>query len=62
MRFWENGLHPWDVAAGIVIVREAGGFVSEINGKRYELGAKDILATNDRLHQRLQSVLSSTTP
>ena len=57
--FWENGLNPWDVAAGIVIVREAGGFVSEINGKRYELGAKDILATNDSLHQKLQSVLSS---
>ena len=57
--FWENGLNPWDVAAGIVIVREAGGFVSEINGKRYELGAKDILATNDSLHQKLQLVLSS---
>ena len=60
--FWENGLSPWDVAAGIVIVREAGGFVSEINGKRYELGAKDILATNDSLHQKLQLVLSSVSP
>lgn len=55
--FWENGLNPWDVAAGVVLVREAGGFVSEINGKRYQLGAPDILAANDSLHQPLQRLL-----
>ena len=51
--YWENGLSPWDVAAGILIVREAGGFVTEIGGRRYELGAADILAANDALHEPL---------
>ena len=51
--YWENGLQPWDVAAGILIVREAGGFVTEIGGRRYELGAPDILAANDGLHEAL---------
>ena len=51
--YWENGLHPWDVAAGVLIVREAGGFVTEIGGRRYELGAPDILAANDGLHEPL---------
>ena len=57
--FWENGLHPWDVAAGVLIVREAGGFVTEINGSRYELGAPDILAANDGLHEPLQKLLAA---
>ena len=48
----------WDVAAGVVLVREAGGFVNEINGKRYMLGSPDILATNDPLQGTLQKLLS----
>ena len=48
--FWEFGLHPWDVAAGILLVREAGGFVTEISGRSYALGAPDILAGNGGLH------------
>ena len=59
--YWENGLHPWDVAAGLLIVREAGGFVSEIGGRRYELGAPDILAANDALHESLVKLLSKGT-
>ena len=45
--FWENGLNQWDVAAGILLVREAGGFVTDLHGSRYELGADIILATNE---------------
>lgn len=60
--FWENGLDPWDVAAGILIMREAGGFVTEINGRRYELNAPDILATNDPLHEPLVKILASAQP
>jgi myo-inositol-1(or 4)-monophosphatase len=56
--FWENGLRQWDVAAGILMVREAGGFVSEIGGKRYELGAPDILAANYELHEKLIDLLN----
>jgi myo-inositol-1(or 4)-monophosphatase len=55
--YWENGLNPWDVAAGILIVREAGGFVTDLGGQRYELGAKNILATNDGLHHKLSKLL-----
>ncbi|MGD8809719.1 MAG: inositol monophosphatase family protein [Gammaproteobacteria bacterium] len=51
-------MNPWDVAAGLLIVREAGGFVTELNGKRYELGAPDILAANDSLHDPLVRLFS----
>ena len=55
--YWENGLNPWDVAAGVLLVREAGGQVSDIAGRRYELGAADICAANDQLHQPLRKLL-----
>ena len=55
--FWEIGLHPWDVAAGLLLVREAGGFVTDLQGRRYELGAEDVLATNEGLHRKLIGLL-----
>lgn len=55
--FWETGLSPWDIAAGIVLVREAGGYVSEINGKNKMMGTGSILAANDRLHAPLGKLL-----
>jgi myo-inositol-1(or 4)-monophosphatase len=54
--FWEFDLKPWDVAAGILIVREAGGTVSQIDGAACELGAPSILATNARTHQEMTRV------
>ncbi|HJW42803.1 MAG TPA: inositol monophosphatase family protein [Rhizomicrobium sp.] len=48
--FWERGLHPWDVAAGILLVREAGGIVSDLSGGGDALNAGHMLATNDYLH------------
>jgi myo-inositol-1(or 4)-monophosphatase len=48
--FWEFGLSAWDVAAGIVLVREAGGFVTPLSGRGDPLGAPAILAANDQLH------------
>lgn len=48
--FWELGLSPWDVAAGIVIVREAGGFVTDLADGGDMLYGGGILAANDRLH------------
>jgi myo-inositol-1(or 4)-monophosphatase len=47
--FWEFGLAPWDVAAGILLVREAGGFVSDIDGGGDPLNGDSILAANDGL-------------
>lgn len=55
--FWEFGLNPWDVAAGIMLVREAGGFVTEIGGRAYRLGAPHILAGNGSLHTQLDKTL-----
>jgi myo-inositol-1(or 4)-monophosphatase len=48
--FWETGLKPWDMAAGIVIVREAGGFVTDVTGGEDMFGTGSIVAANDRIH------------
>jgi myo-inositol-1(or 4)-monophosphatase len=48
--FWEYGLHDWDIAAGALIVEEAGGSVSTVDGVRSYLGEGNILATNGRVH------------
>lgn len=50
--FWEFGLHPWDIAAGSLIVEEAGGSVSDTNGNMLDLFGKDILATNGIIHKK----------
>ena len=55
--FFEYSLHPWDVAAGILIVREAGGKVTDINGKEAEVGSGHYLASNGLLHGRIKSQL-----
>lgn len=57
--YWENGLNPWDVAAGIVLVREAGGFVSDLRGGRAMMSGGGILATNAELHNPLRSLVAS---
>jgi len=49
--FWERGLNPWDVAAGLLLVREAGGLVTDLRGKKYDLDTDDILASNERIHR-----------
>lgn len=55
--FWEFGLSPWDVAAGIVIVREAGGLVGEISGRANMLHGGSILATNSNMYDPLGKML-----
>ena len=55
--FWEFGLSPWDVAAGIVLVREAGGFVTDLKGGAARLGGPSIVAANDRLHAPVRRML-----
>ena len=44
--FWELGLNPWDTAAGILLVTEAGGAVTRINGDTYDINKKDIVSSN----------------
>lgn len=55
--YWERGLSPWDMAAGIVIVREAGGLASDISGGQEMLANGTILASNANLHGRMLKVL-----
>ena len=56
--FWEFGLKPWDVAAGLVIVSEAGGTFCDMRGGPYELGGPHLAATNGRLQQDLLKVFA----
>jgi myo-inositol-1(or 4)-monophosphatase len=53
--FWERGLAPWDVCAGIVMVREAGGVVTGIKGPEDPLAGGSLLAGNDSLHPVLKA-------
>ena len=59
--FWEVGLSPWDIAAGIVIVREAGGFVTDIKGGNHMIGLGDIIAANGRLHAPMHKLIREAT-
>lgn len=49
--FWEFGLHAWDVAAGALIVREAGGRVTQVDGSPHTVESPSILATNAHVHE-----------
>ena len=51
--FWEFDLHPWDTAAGILIVSEAGGKVTKLDGSDYSIYNNEILATNGEIHQKM---------
>ena len=56
--FWESGLEPWDVAAGMLIVKEAGGFVTDFRGGDRAIERAEILAANDGLHSRLHKLVA----
>jgi myo-inositol-1(or 4)-monophosphatase len=51
--FWEFNLNPWDTAAGILLVTEAGGRVTDFSGDPYKLDSREILASNGRIHAEL---------
>ncbi|HEX9006168.1 MAG TPA: inositol monophosphatase family protein [Bacteroidota bacterium] len=55
--FWEISLNPWDMAAGVLIVREAGGRVTDFQGRPVDIYRKEILATNGRIHEECMAVL-----
>ena len=55
--FWESGLNSWDVAAGALLVREAGGYVTDYDGRQAVVEAGTIIAANDRLHAPLERML-----
>jgi myo-inositol-1(or 4)-monophosphatase len=55
--YWERALSPWDMAAGIVILREAGGLVSDLANGQDMLTTGNILATNSQLHGPMLKLL-----
>lgn len=56
--YYEGGLKPWDVAAGVLIVKEAGGLVTDLKGNDYLFESEYILATNKNIHNELIEVLN----
>jgi myo-inositol-1(or 4)-monophosphatase len=56
--FWEADLAPWDVAAGILLVREAGGFVTDFRGGDRAMERSEFLAGNDVLHSKLHKLVA----
>ena len=58
--FWEFGLSPWDIAAGILLVREAGGYLSDMSGGHGMMASGDVLAANDHLHLPLAALIKET--
>ncbi|GAB7140134.1 inositol monophosphatase family protein [Deferribacterales bacterium RsTz2092] len=57
--YYESTLRPWDMAAGIVIVEEAGGKVTDLAGKPFRLGLDYLLATNGKVHEEFLRELNS---
>jgi myo-inositol-1(or 4)-monophosphatase len=53
--FWEFGLKPWDTAAGVLLIEEAGGKVSDFAAAPYKLGGPMILATNGLIHEEMRA-------
>ncbi len=57
--FWEFDLHPWDLAAGSLVVEMAGGKLSNFQGKKFSVYHGQVLATNGRIHESMVEVLNS---
>ena len=60
--FWEHGLQAWDIAAGIVMVKEAGGVVTDMRGGDQMLSNGAVVSANDPLHPQLLKLLNSAKP
>ena len=60
--YWERGLSAWDLAAGIILVEEAGGCVTAYDQSSFDIRSGRVLATNGQLHQELSKALLETRP
>ena len=57
--FWERGLAAWDVAAGFMMVEEAGGVITDYAGAEASIYSKEVIASNGRLHKKLVSIVNN---
>jgi len=60
--YWEEGLKPWDTAAGILLIDEAGGSVSDYEGGKYMIGSDTIVASNGHIHDIMIQTISEREP
>jgi len=60
--FWELNLKPWDIAAGVLIVKESGGLVTDFEGKPVILDGARVIASNQRIHREMVQILDSHAP
>jgi myo-inositol-1(or 4)-monophosphatase len=60
--YWEYGIQPWDAAAGVLLVSEAGGLVTDHTGAGNDLDARACIATNGKIHDELQSIVAAGFP
>ena len=51
--FWEFNLNPWDTAAGVLLVQEAGGLVTRFDGSPFRIDSREVMASNGLIHQEL---------
>ncbi len=58
--FWEPGLNAWDIAAGALLVQEAGGRITDMRGNPFHVDCRDVLATNGRIHDEMLRLLQMT--
>lgn len=57
--YWEHDLNPWDVAAGLILVREAGGFVSDCDGRDDIFGKGHVVSANEAIQKELLALLKA---
>lgn len=60
--FWELGLKPWDMAAGVLLITEAGGIVTDLDGEDSFMRTGNLLTANPRLHIQMQTLIDQYIP
>ena len=56
--FWEDGLNPWDIAAGVLLIEEAGGLVTNFQRQRLDIYTPQVVATNGLIHDSMMKILA----
>ncbi len=60
--YWERGLSPWDLAAGVALVQQAGGIVTAYDGSDFQIKSGKVLAANQALHKQMSLELAKVSP
>ena len=55
--YWEMKLKPWDAAAGVLILRESGGMITDFSGGEYSIYGTELLASNGHIHDQMIKIL-----